>query len=79
MRYPLTETIALHRSGHSAAMTFAVRAPQSKPPMIAEVMPSASISAIASTARAACWPLRLVSSERKRVVPYPRRYGTTTR
>jgi len=30
MRYPLTETIALQRSGHSAATTFAVRGPPVK-------------------------------------------------
>jgi len=31
-------------------------------------MPSASMSAMTSTATAACWPLRGVSSDRKRVV-----------
>jgi hypothetical protein len=31
--------------------------------------PSASISAMTSAARAACWPLRGVSPDRKRVIP----------
>ena len=35
IRYPLTETRALQRSGKSAAMMSAVRAPQSKPARIA--------------------------------------------
>lgn len=35
MRYPLTETIALQRWGHSAATILAVRAPQSQPAMTA--------------------------------------------
>ena len=71
--------MARHRSGHSAAMTFAVRAPQSKPATIAWSTPSASSSAIASTASTACCPLRTASPERNRVGPYPRRYGTITR
>jgi hypothetical protein len=68
---PLEEQIA-------ARMT-AVRAPQSKPATIALSISSASSSAIASIAMAACWPFRNVSSDVKRVVPYPRRYGTITR
>ena len=43
----------------------AVRAPQSKPATIAFSIPSASISAMASTASAACSPLRNVSSEQE--------------
>jgi hypothetical protein len=58
----------LQRSGQSAATMSAVRAPQSKPATIALSIPSASIKAIVSTARADCRPLRSVSSERKRVV-----------
>ena len=52
-----------------AAMMLAVRAPQSKAPMVALLILSASISATISSATAACWPLRTVSFERKRVVP----------
>ena len=57
------------RSGQSAATTSAVRAPQSNPATIAQSISSASRRAIASTASAACSPLRTVSSERKRVLP----------
>jgi hypothetical protein len=42
-------------------------------------IPSASIRAMVSTASADCWALRIVSFDRNRVVPYPRRYGTITR
>ena len=59
----------LQRSGQSAATMSAVRAPQSNPATIARSIRSASSSASASIASAACWPLRAVSSERKRVVP----------
>ena len=57
----------------------AVRAPQSNPATTARSIPSASINATVSTATTDCWPLRGVSSRRKRVVPKPRRYGTITR
>jgi hypothetical protein len=53
----------------SAAMIPAVREPQSKPATIAFWILSASIKAMASTAIAACSPFRIVSSDRKRVVP----------
>ena len=69
IRYPLTETRAWQRSGHSAATMSADRAPQSKPARMARWMPSTSIRSMTSTAKAACWPLRIVSSDRKRVVP----------
>ncbi|MNL41861.1 hypothetical protein D3C87_1642880 [compost metagenome] len=69
IRYPLTETSATQRSGHSAAMMSAVRAPQSKPAMTARSIFNASISAMMSAAMAACWPLRGVSDDRKRVDP----------
>jgi hypothetical protein len=57
---------------------FAVRAPQSKPAMMALSIWRASMKAMTSTARAACSPLRNVSSDRKVVAPKPRRYGTVT-
>ena len=44
------------------------RGPQSKPARTALAIPSASISAMTSAARAACWPFRSVPSDRKRVV-----------
>src|SRR5215475_4368679 len=53
----------------SAAMILAVRAPQSKPASIALSILRASMKAMVSTATADGWPLRNVSSERKRVVP----------
>jgi len=59
----------VQRSGHSAATTLAVRAPQSKPARIAFSIPSASIKAMASIASTDCWPLRTVASERNRVEP----------
>ena len=68
-RIPLTETIALQRSGQSAAMMSAVRAPQSKPAMIDFWMFRASIKARMSSATTDGWPLRKVSLERKLVVP----------
>ncbi len=51
-------TTALQRSGHSAAMMSAVRAPQSNPPMTAFWIFSASISAMMSRATTDCCPLR---------------------
>ena len=51
----------MQRSGQTAAMMFAVRAPQSKPARIACSISSASMKAITSSASAACWPLRNVS------------------
>jgi hypothetical protein len=51
---PLTGTIARVRSGQRVAMTAALRAPQSKPAMIARSMLMASISATVSAASAAC-------------------------
>ena len=59
----------MQRSGQSAATMSAVRAPQSKPAMIAFSILSASIKAMMSTATADGWPLRTVSLDRKRVVP----------
>src|SRR6202012_2372825 len=50
------------RSGQSAAMMLAVRAPQSKPATVAFLIFSASISAMMSEAMAACCPLRGVSA-----------------
>jgi hypothetical protein len=55
-----------------------VRQAQSKPAIFACSTPSASSRSTASRASAACWPLRNVPSERKRVVPYPGRYGRIT-
>ena len=69
IRYPLTETIELQRAGQSAAMMFAVRAPQSKPASVAFSMLSASISVTMSTATAAGWPLRKALPDRNRVEP----------
>ena len=60
-------------------MTAAVRAPQSKPAMVAVWILSASMRAMMSCATADCWALRMVVLERKVVVPEPRRYGTITR
>jgi hypothetical protein len=48
-------------------------------PRIAFSIWRASIRAMISSATTDCWPFRNVLLERKRVVPYPRRYGTTTR
>jgi hypothetical protein len=59
----------LQRSGQSAATMFTVRAPQSQPAIVAFSMRSASIRAMTSAATADCWPLRLVSLDKKRVVP----------
>jgi hypothetical protein len=61
--------MALQRCGQSAATMLAVRAPQSKPPIVACSILSASIKATMSVASAAGWPLRNVSLLRKRVVP----------
>jgi hypothetical protein len=58
---PLTETIALQRSGQSAAMMLAVRAPQSKPAMVAFSILRASINAMISRATTDYCPLRTVS------------------
>jgi hypothetical protein len=69
----------VHRSGHSAAMTVTVRAPQSNPARIADSICKASISATMSSATADCCAFRNVSFDRKTVGPYPRRYGTMTR
>jgi hypothetical protein len=69
MRYPLTDTMALQRSGQSAPMMLAVRAPQSKPARVALSILSASINVIISTASADGCAFRMVSLERKRVVP----------
>ncbi len=60
-------------------MMSAVRAPQSNAPKTALRIRRASISATMSSATAACWPLRIVVLERKRVLPWPRRCGTITR
>ncbi|MNU09892.1 hypothetical protein D3C72_2567310 [compost metagenome] len=60
-------------------MMQAVRAPQSKPPMTDLGIFSASISAMMSSATADCCALRKVAADRKRVVPWPRRWGTMTR
>ena len=60
---------AVQRSGHRIAMMSAVRPPQSKPPMVAFSILSASISAITSTATAEGWPFRSVCPERNRVEP----------
>jgi hypothetical protein len=69
IRYPLTETCALQRSGQSTAIMLAVRAPQSNPARIAFSILSASIKAMMSKATTDCWPFRSVSLERKRVEP----------
>ncbi len=61
-------------------MTSAVRAPQSKPPTVA-CLDFESVHQSDQMSRATavyCWALRIVSLERKRVLPYPRRYGTIT-
>src|SRR5215475_2051330 len=60
--------MALQRSGHSAAMILAVRAPQSKPPRMAFWIFRASMKATISVATAAGWPFRNVSPERNRDV-----------
>ncbi len=48
------------------------RAPQSKPANTALSIFNASIRSTTSRATADGWPLRIVVSDRKRVVPYPR-------
>src|SRR5829696_3913617 len=63
IRYPLTETSPLQRSGQTAATMSAVRAPQSNPARIALSISSASSRAMTSSASAPCSPLRNVSSE----------------
>ena len=50
-------------------MMAAVRAPQSKPAMMAFWIFRASIRAMMSRATTDCWALRNVSLARKRVVP----------
>jgi hypothetical protein len=52
IRYPLTDTSALTRSGQSAATMSAVRAPQSKPARTAFSILSASMKSMTSTATA---------------------------
>ena len=70
IRYPLTETRPLQRSGQSAARMSAVRAPQSNPATTARSTSSASSSATASNASAACSPLRgcVVGQEPRRPI-----------
>ena len=57
--------VALQRSGQSAAMMSAVRAPQSNPARIAFSILSASIKAMMSTASADGWPLRTAVTRKK--------------
>ena len=59
--------MALQRCGHSAAMMFAVRAPQSQPARIALSIARASIRAMMSIATTACWAFRRFPPDRKRV------------
>lgn len=79
IRYPVTETSALTRSGHSAAMMSPVRDPQSNPASTARRILSASIRARMSRAKAAWSTLRGVAADRNVVLPWPRKYGTITR
>ena len=57
----------------------AARLPQSKPASATCSSPRASAKSTTSWAIAACSAIRGASGSRKRVVPYPRRYGTSTR
>src|SRR5580692_11629774 len=76
------DQITAHRNDSLAAFWpehgDVIRAPQSKPAIIALSILSASIKWIMSRATTEGWPFRTVSLERNLVVPDPRKYGTIT-